>query len=84
MSSVGTGHPVVHQSCLAGRKLKLSSGMYFNAVYTRRIFPHPFSPANFVFSVDGMELGSTVSRDDYESRPFRFDGKINQVNVLLK
>jgi hypothetical protein len=32
----------------------------------------------------GVDLGSTVSRDYYERRPFRFDGKIENVRVVLK
>ena len=32
----------------------------------------------------GVDLGSTVSRDYYERRPFRFDGRINKVAVQLK
>ena len=31
----------------------------------------------------GVDLGSTVSRDYYERRPFKFDGKIRQVRVEL-
>ena len=30
------------------------------------------------------DLGSTVFRDYFERRPFKFDGKIAQVNVELK
>jgi arylsulfatase len=32
----------------------------------------------------GVDLGSTVSRDYYERRPFKFDGKISRVKVELK
>ena len=32
----------------------------------------------------GVDLGSTVSRDYYERRPFKFDGKIGKVVVALK
>ena len=32
----------------------------------------------------GVDLGSPVSRDDFERRPFKFDGKIGQVKVELK
>ena len=44
-------------------------------------------PAAFTASESfdvGVDLGSTVSRDYYERRPFKFDGKIGQVKVLLK
>ena len=32
----------------------------------------------------GTDLGSTVSRDYFERRPFKFDGKIGTVKVELK
>ena len=32
----------------------------------------------------GVDLGSTVSRDYYERRPFKFGGRINRVAVQLK
>jgi arylsulfatase len=32
----------------------------------------------------GTDLGSTVSRDYFERRPFKFDGKINKVKVVLE
>jgi len=32
----------------------------------------------------GVDLGSPVSRDYFERRPFKFDGKIDQVTVELK
>jgi hypothetical protein len=32
----------------------------------------------------GTDLGSTVSRDYYERRPFKFDGTIGTVKVSLK
>ena len=31
-----------------------------------------------------MDLGSPVSRDYFERRPFKFDGKIEKVRVELK
>ena len=31
----------------------------------------------------GTDLGSTVSRDYFERRPFKFDGKIVRVDVQL-
>jgi hypothetical protein len=31
-----------------------------------------------------VDLGATVSRDYFERRPFKFDGKITQVKVELK
>ena len=44
-------------------------------------------PAAFTASESfdvGTDLGSTVSRDYYERRPFKFDGKIKKVTVDLK
>ena len=44
-------------------------------------------PAAFTASESfdvGVDLGSTVSRDYYERRPFKFDGKIAKVKVDLK
>lgn len=32
----------------------------------------------------GVDLGSPVSRDYFDRRPFKFDGKIRQVKVELK
>jgi hypothetical protein len=32
----------------------------------------------------GVDLGSTVSRDYYERRPSKFDGRMNKVDVQLK
>ncbi len=42
---------------------------------------HCNSNAAFDISTD---LGSTVSRDYFERRPFKFDGKIETVKVELK
>ena len=44
-------------------------------------------PAAFTASESfdvGTDLGSTVSRDYFERRPFKFDGKIERVEVSLK
>ena len=44
-------------------------------------------PAAFTASESfdvGIDLGSTVSRDYFERRPFKFDGKIEKVEVKLK
>ena len=44
-------------------------------------------PAAFTASESfdvGTDLGSTVSRDYYERRPFKFDGQIKRVTVDLK
>ena len=44
-------------------------------------------PAAFTASESfdvGTDLGSTVSRDYFERRPFKFDGKIKKVTVELK
>lgn len=44
-------------------------------------------PAAFTASESfdvGIDLGSTVSRDYYERRPFKFDGQIKKVSVELK
>lgn len=44
-------------------------------------------PAAFTASESfdiGTDLGTTVSRDYYERRPFKFDGKIKKVIVELK
>ena len=43
-------------------------------------------PAAFTASESfdvGTDLGSTVSRDYYDRRPFKFDGHINEVRVRL-
>jgi arylsulfatase len=49
---------------------------------TKMTVPAAFS-ASETFDV-GTDLGSTVSRDYYERRPFAFDGKIEKVRVTLK
>ena len=44
-------------------------------------------PAAFTASESfdvGTDLGSTVSRDYFERRPFKFEGKIEKVAVQLK
>ena len=44
-------------------------------------------PAAFTASESfdvGIDLGSPVSRDYFERRPFKFDGKIEKVTVELK
>jgi hypothetical protein len=44
-------------------------------------------PAAFTASESfdvGTDLGSPVSRDDFDRRPFRFDGKIERLRVNLK
>ena len=46
-----------------------------------RTVPGVFSPSE-TFDV-GVDLGSTVSLDYFERRPFRFDGTINKVDVTM-
>jgi len=48
----------------------------------KRTVPAAFS-ASETFDV-GVDLGSTVSLDDYARRPFRFDGAIFSVKVDLR
>ena len=47
-----------------------------------RTVPAAFT-ASETFDV-GLDLGSPVSLDYYDRRPFRFDGKISTVKVDLK
>ena len=47
----------------------------------KRTVPASFS-ASETFDV-GVDLGSTVSLDSFERRPFRFDGTIHKVEVKL-
>jgi arylsulfatase len=47
----------------------------------KRTVPAAFSPSE-TFDV-GVDLGSTVSLDYFDRRPFRFDGKIEKVEVKL-
>ena len=51
-------------------------------VATKRTVPAAFS-ASETFDV-GVDLGSPVSRDYYERRPFKFNGNITKVEVKLK
>ncbi|MCU0921257.1 MAG: arylsulfatase, partial [Burkholderiaceae bacterium] len=46
-----------------------------------RTVPAAFSPSE-TFDV-GIDLGSTVSLDYFDRRPFRFDGKVDSVKVRL-
>ena len=46
-----------------------------------RTVPAAFSPSE-TFDV-GVDLGSTVSLDYFDRRPFRFDGKVASVKVRL-
>ena len=48
----------------------------------KRTVPAAFS-ASETFDV-GVDLGSTVSLDYFDRKPFPFDGKISAVNVQLK
>lgn len=48
----------------------------------KRTVPGAFS-ASETFDV-GVDLGSTVSIDYFERRPFRFDGTIHKVDVTMK
>jgi arylsulfatase len=48
----------------------------------KRTVPGAFT-ASETFDV-GVDLGSPVSLDYFDRRPFRFDGKINSINVKLK
>jgi len=48
----------------------------------KRTVPAAFT-ASETFDV-GTDLGSPVSIDYFDRRPFRFDGKITAVNVRLK
>ena len=47
----------------------------------KRTVPAAFS-ASETFDV-GVDLGSTVSLDYFERRPFRFDGKIHRLEVQI-
>ena len=47
----------------------------------KRTVPAAFS-ASETFDV-GVDLGSTVSLDYFERRPFRFDGKIHRLDVKM-
>jgi arylsulfatase len=47
----------------------------------KRTVPAAFS-ASETFDV-GVDLGSTVSLDYFERRPFRFDGKIHGLDVKM-
>jgi hypothetical protein len=47
----------------------------------KRTVPAAFS-ASETFDV-GVDLGSTVSLDYFDRRPFKFNGKINRVDVKL-
>jgi arylsulfatase len=52
-----------------------------------RTSPKMTVPAAFTASESfdvGVDLGSPVSRDYFERRPFQFDGKISKVAVELK
>jgi arylsulfatase A-like enzyme len=52
-----------------------------------RTSPKMTVPAAFTASESfdvGVDLGSPVSRDYFERRPFQFDGKISKVDVKLK
>ena len=48
----------------------------------KRTVPAAFT-ASETFDV-GVDLGSPVSLDYFDRRPFRFDGKIERVTVSLK
>jgi arylsulfatase len=52
-----------------------------------RTSPKMTVPAAFTASESfdvGVDLGSPVSRDYFERRPFKFDGRISQVKVQMK
>jgi arylsulfatase len=53
----------------------------WNSGRSQRTVPAAF-PASETFDV-GADLGSTVSLDSRERRPFRFDGRIHEVGVKL-
>jgi arylsulfatase A-like enzyme len=60
----------------------LVDGLEVGKVDLKRTVPAAFT-ASESFDV-GVDLGSTVSQDYYERRPFKFDGKIGTVKVSLK
>jgi hypothetical protein len=47
------------------------------------LFPIPNPTSNATFDV-GADLGSTVSLDYFDRRPFEFGGKIEKVSVKLQ
>ena len=57
-------------------------GMQVARMLTKRTVPLAFT-ASETLDV-GVDLGSPVSRDYHDRRPFKFDGKIKQVAVELK
>ena len=64
-------------------KVTLSvDGAVVGTVELKRTVPAAFT-ASESFDV-GVDLGSTVSLDYFDQRPFRFDGKISKVDVKLK
>jgi len=59
-----------------------SDGNEIASVATERTVPAAFTASE---TLDiGVDLGSTVSRDYFDRRPFKFNGKINEVKVALK
>jgi len=56
-------------------------GQELGRTTVKRTVPAAFS-ASETFDV-GVDLGSTVSLDYFERRPFRFDGTIHKVEVKL-
>lgn len=44
----------------------------------------PFRYTKLIASHVDVDLGSPVSRDYFDRRPFKFDGKIEKVTVALK
>ena len=57
-------------------------GNQVSRMLTKRTVPLAFT-ASETLDV-GVDLGSPVSRDYFDRRPFRFSGKIKQVAVKLK
>jgi arylsulfatase len=65
----------------AGVVLKVD-GQEVASTTVKRTVPGAFS-ASETFDV-GVDLGSTVSLDYFDRRPFRFDGSIEKVEVILR
>jgi arylsulfatase len=65
----------------AGVVLKVD-GQEVASTTVKRTVPGAFS-ASETFDV-GVDLGSTVSLDYFDRRPFRFDGNIEKVEVILR
>jgi arylsulfatase len=80
-------HTIVVETAIAGPGMQGTAVLKVDGVEVGKAVLKRTVPAAFTASESldvGLDLGSTVSNDYFDRRPFKFSGKIVRVKVVLK